>query len=136
MTFRDAEKIALLSLVAYYTWVTSVAVNVLPTKFITLTAEKPEEYIESPNYPDDYYPNDTQIMYRVEVKLNSRVRQEQARIQVTFEVFLMERSAFCHKDGVDLVDRTGEVLWSSERPQLPHGGQHHCDAHVHGRDRT
>uniref|UniRef100_G3MLI9 Peptidase S1 domain-containing protein n=1 Tax=Amblyomma maculatum TaxID=34609 RepID=G3MLI9_AMBMU len=32
-----------------------------------------------------------------------------ARIQVTFEVFLMERSAFCHKDGLDMVDRTGEV---------------------------
>lgn len=109
MTFQKAAAVALFSLVAYYTWPTSVAVNVLPTKFITLTAEKPEEYIESPNYPDDYYPNDTQIMYRVEVKLGSRVRQEQARIQVTFEVFLMERSAFCHKDGLDLVDRTGEV---------------------------
>ncbi|KAL1479747.1 hypothetical protein MTO96_051607, partial [Rhipicephalus appendiculatus] len=44
----------------------SVAVNVLPTKLITLTKSHTEDYIESPNYPDDYYPQDTQIQYKVE----------------------------------------------------------------------
>ncbi|XP_037579001.1 vitamin K-dependent protein C isoform X1 [Dermacentor silvarum] len=95
--------------VALDLWMFSVAVNVLPSKLITLTKDHTEEYIESPNYPDDYYPQDTQIQYKVEVKMGNHVLQEMARIQVTFEVFLMERSAFCHKDGLDIVDRTGEV---------------------------
>ncbi|XP_075551315.1 vitamin K-dependent protein C-like isoform X1 [Dermacentor variabilis] len=95
--------------VALDLWIFSVAVNVLPSKLITLTKDHTEDYIESPNYPDDYYPQDTQIQYKVEVKMGNNVLQEMARIQVTFEVFLMERSAFCHKDGLDIVDRTGEV---------------------------
>nr|XP_037280388.1 dorsal-ventral patterning protein tolloid-like [Rhipicephalus microplus] len=90
-------------------WMLSVAVNVLPRKLIVLTKSHTEDYIESPNYPDDYYPQDIQIQYKVEAKLGNEVLQEMARIQVTFEVFLMERSAFCHKDGLDIVDRTGEV---------------------------
>uniref|UniRef100_A0A0K8RKJ2 Putative cubilin intrinsic factor-cobalamin receptor n=1 Tax=Ixodes ricinus TaxID=34613 RepID=A0A0K8RKJ2_IXORI len=43
------------------------------------------------------------------VHLGDRLMEESARIQVTFEVFLVEKSYFCHKDGFDIVDRTGEV---------------------------
>ncbi|CAN7988956.1 unnamed protein product [Ixodes hexagonus] len=35
--------------------------------------------------------------------------EESARIQVTFEIFLMEKSYFCYKDGFDIIDRTGEI---------------------------
>ncbi|XP_037518747.1 venom serine protease 34 [Rhipicephalus sanguineus] len=109
MKFNTAAVAVLFVSVALDSWMLSVAVNVLQSKLITLTKSHTEDYIESPNYPDDYYPQDTQIQYKVEVKMGNEVLQEMARIQVTFEVFLMERSAFCHKDGLDIVDRTGEV---------------------------
>ncbi|CAN7982807.1 unnamed protein product, partial [Ixodes pacificus] len=47
--------------------------------------------------------------HRLQVHLGDRLMEESARIQVTFEVFLVEKSYFCHKDGFDIVDRTGEV---------------------------
>lgn len=49
------------------------------------------------------------LFHWLQVHLGDRLMEESARIQVTFEVFLMEKSYFCHKDGFDIVDRTGEV---------------------------
>ncbi|KAM7308124.1 ovochymase-2-like [Ixodes scapularis] len=82
---------------------------VLPSRVILLTAQQDVAYIESPGFPDALYPKDTQQQFDVKVHLGDRLMEESARIQVTFEVFLMEKSYFCHKDGFDIVDRTGEV---------------------------
>lgn len=85
------------------------ALTVLPTKRIVLTRDHPEDYIESPGYPDETYPPDTQQYYVVKVELGNKVWQDSARIHVTLEIFLMQKSAMCSKDGLDIVDRTGEV---------------------------
>ncbi|XP_064489484.1 ovochymase-2-like isoform X2 [Ornithodoros turicata] len=84
--------------------------NVLPLQRVYLTPESPVAYIESPNYPDALYPANTQKQYHVEAVMPDPVRQATVRILVSFEMFLMEKSHFCYKDGLDIVDRFGQLM--------------------------
>ncbi|XP_035208074.1 cubilin-like [Stegodyphus dumicola] len=82
---------------------------VYPDYIIELDLDNPRHYISSPGFPYKNYPSNTQIIYKVKLKLNDEVKQLSNRILLTFEMFALQGSPFCTNDGLEIADGNGQV---------------------------
>ncbi|XP_054720436.1 transmembrane protease serine 9-like [Uloborus diversus] len=82
---------------------------VLPDYKIVLSIENPREYISSPGFPYEDYSSNIQIIYEIELKLKDEIKQASNRILLTFEMFMLQESPFCTKDGVEIADASNQV---------------------------
>lgn len=73
---------------------------------IFLTEDVPAYNLFSPGFPDSFYPPNTQVYYDVKVDLAGAVTEQAARILLTFDMFALEVSDFCAKDGLEIFEKS------------------------------
>lgn len=83
--------------------------TLIPDYKIELTMMNPRHSVSSPGFPNENYPPNIQVIYEVELKLNDDVRQLSNRILLTFEMFSLQDSEFCTKDGLEVADTSNQI---------------------------